>query len=184
MAPSGRHQRKALRRAAGQRARSRPRPAGRAGRDHGGHAPIDFGDPIVARRWKRSSLLAISIAAAVGITLFVLAPGVTSYQLGYTLALPGLITALVWIGKSRIGSAPTAAYPTGPGGALAARGLPDARYRRVPSGLAASVRRRPPSPGPRRGDSARRSQRRARPARPRETGIRASARSRGSCRPR
>jgi peptidoglycan/LPS O-acetylase OafA/YrhL len=60
---------------------------------------IDFGDPAVARRWRRRSLAAISIGAAVGITWYALAPGVASYQVGYTLALPALITAAVWIGK-------------------------------------------------------------------------------------
>jgi peptidoglycan/LPS O-acetylase OafA/YrhL len=60
---------------------------------------IDFTDPVVARRWKRRSLAAISVGAAVGITWYALAPGVASYQIGYTLALPAIITAMVWIGK-------------------------------------------------------------------------------------
>jgi peptidoglycan/LPS O-acetylase OafA/YrhL len=60
---------------------------------------IDFTDPVVARRWKRRSLAAISVGAAVGITWYALAPGVASYQIGYTLALPAIITAIVWIGK-------------------------------------------------------------------------------------
>ena len=60
---------------------------------------IDFTDPVVARRWRRRSLAAISISAALGITWYALAPGVASYQIGYTLALPAIITAIVWIGK-------------------------------------------------------------------------------------
>jgi peptidoglycan/LPS O-acetylase OafA/YrhL len=44
-------------------------------------------------------VLAISILAAGGITWYALAPGVASYQVGYTLALPAIITAIVWIGK-------------------------------------------------------------------------------------
>jgi hypothetical protein len=35
----------------------------------------------------------------VGITWYALAPGIASYQIGYTLALPAIITAIVWIGK-------------------------------------------------------------------------------------
>ncbi len=53
----------------------------------------------MARRWRRRSLLAASIGVLVGISWYVLAPGVASYQVGYTLALPGIITALVWVGK-------------------------------------------------------------------------------------
>jgi hypothetical protein len=87
MAPPGRHERRALRKAAGVRAR-----AGRLRKDE--HV-TDFTDPVVARRWRRRSLTAISISAAVGITWYALAPGVASYQLGYTLALPALITAAV-----------------------------------------------------------------------------------------
>ena len=60
---------------------------------------IDFTDPVLARRWRRRSLVAISISAALGITWYTLAPGGASYQIGYTLALPAIITAIVWIGK-------------------------------------------------------------------------------------
>jgi peptidoglycan/LPS O-acetylase OafA/YrhL len=91
MAPPGRHERRALRKAAGVRAR-----AGRLRKDE--HV-TDFTDPAVARKWKRRSLTAISISAAAGTTWYALEPGVASYQVGYTLALPALITASVWIGK-------------------------------------------------------------------------------------
>ncbi len=59
---------------------------------------IDFTDPAVARRWKRRSLAAISLAAAAGIGWYAADPGVLSYQVGYTLALPALITTIVWVG--------------------------------------------------------------------------------------
>jgi hypothetical protein len=39
------------------------------------------------------------VSAAGGVLWYVLEPGVASYQVGYTLALPVLITALVWIGR-------------------------------------------------------------------------------------
>jgi hypothetical protein len=39
------------------------------------------------------------VSAAGGMLWYVLEPGVASYQVGYTLALPALITALVWIGR-------------------------------------------------------------------------------------
>src|SRR4029077_5823822 len=95
MAPPGRHRRRGLRKAAGVRGRS-----GRLRRDRGvREVAVDFTDPTVARRWRRRSLTAISISAALGITWYALAPGVASYQVGYTLALPALITAIVWIGK-------------------------------------------------------------------------------------
>jgi hypothetical protein len=71
----------------------------RAGRRRKDERVIDFGDPVVARRWRRRSLAAISISAAVGIAWYAAAPGVASYQVGYTLALPALITAAVWVGK-------------------------------------------------------------------------------------
>ncbi len=93
MAPPSRHSRKALRKAAGLRARSGRR------KDNGPEVTIDFTDPAVARRWRRRSLLAISVGAVGGITWYTLAPGIASYQVGYTLALPALITAIVWIGK-------------------------------------------------------------------------------------
>ena len=41
----------------------------------------------------------ISVGAAVGIAWYVLAPGVGAYTIGYTLALPAIITAIVWVGK-------------------------------------------------------------------------------------
>jgi hypothetical protein len=44
---------------------------------------IDFTDRVVARRWKRRSLAAISVGAAVGITWYALVPGVASCQIGY-----------------------------------------------------------------------------------------------------
>jgi len=94
MPPPGRHERRVLRKAAGLRARSRRR---RKDEVHG--VTIDFTDPAVARRWRRRTLLAISVGAAVGITWYALAPGVASYQIGYTLALPALVTAIIWIGK-------------------------------------------------------------------------------------
>ena len=94
MPPPGRHERRVLRKASGLRARSRRR---RKDEVHG--VTIDFTDPAVARRWRRRTLLAISLGAAVGITWYALAPGVASYQIGYTLALPALVTAIVWIGK-------------------------------------------------------------------------------------
>ncbi|HEX4563643.1 MAG TPA: hypothetical protein VH115_04235, partial [Solirubrobacteraceae bacterium] len=34
-----------------------------------------------------------------GVTWYALEPGVASYQVGYTLALPGVITAIVWVGR-------------------------------------------------------------------------------------
>lgn len=43
--------------------------------------------------------MAISISGALGTTWYTLAPGVASYQIGYTLALPAIITAIVWVGK-------------------------------------------------------------------------------------
>lgn len=92
MGPEGqRPSRRALRKAAGLRARS-----GRLRKDE--HV-LDFGDPAVARKWRRRSVMAISVGAAAGITWYALAPGVASYQVGYTLTLPALITAVVWIGK-------------------------------------------------------------------------------------
>src|ERR1700683_2497873 len=95
MAPSGRHRRRHLRKASGRRAR-----AGLTRKDRGVRdVTIDFTDPVVARRWRRRSLATISISAALGITWYTLAPGIASYQIGYTLALPAIITALVWIGK-------------------------------------------------------------------------------------
>jgi hypothetical protein len=59
----------------------------------------DFGDPAVARRWRRRWYAAISVGAAGGITWYALEPGVASYQIGYTLALPAIITVTVWVGK-------------------------------------------------------------------------------------
>jgi len=94
MPPPGRHERRILRKAAGLRARSR-----RRRKDEVHEVTIDFTDPAVARRWRRRTLLAISVGAAGGITWYALAPGVASYQIGYTLALPAIITAIVWIGK-------------------------------------------------------------------------------------
>src|SRR6516162_6757987 len=94
MAPPGRHERRVLRKATGLRARSR-----RLRKDEVDELTIDFTDPVVARRWKRRSLAAISVGAAVGITWYALAPGVAAYTIGYTLALPAIITAIVWIGK-------------------------------------------------------------------------------------
>ncbi|HEV7528977.1 MAG TPA: hypothetical protein VGO29_08775 [Solirubrobacteraceae bacterium] len=95
MSPLGRHKRRELRKAAGRRAR-----VGRPRRDREAHeVTIDFTDPVVARRWRRRSVAAISISAAAGITWYTLAPGVASYQIGYTLALPAIVTAIVWIGK-------------------------------------------------------------------------------------
>jgi peptidoglycan/LPS O-acetylase OafA/YrhL len=46
-------------------------------------------------------LLAISVGAGVGIAWYALAPGDISYQVGYSLALPGpgIITLIVWVGK-------------------------------------------------------------------------------------
>lgn len=44
--------------------------------------------------------MAVSLGAVVGITWYALAPGVASYQIGYTLALPAIITAIVWIGQT------------------------------------------------------------------------------------
>ena len=93
MPPRRRHDRKALRKTAVARARARPR------KDVDRERVIDFTDPAVARRWRRRSLLSVSVAAGVGITWYALAPGVASYQVGYTLALPGLITLIVWVGK-------------------------------------------------------------------------------------
>src|ERR1700730_14352320 len=95
MAPSARHRRRQLRKAAGRRARAGLRREDREVRQ----VTIDFTDPVLARRWRRRSLVAISISAALGITWYTLAPGVASYQIGYTLALPAIITAIVWIGK-------------------------------------------------------------------------------------
>jgi peptidoglycan/LPS O-acetylase OafA/YrhL len=95
MSPSGRRRRRELRKAAGRRARAgRPR-RHREARE----VTIDFTDPVVARRWRRRSVAAISIGAVAGITWYTLAPGVASYQIGYTLALPAIVTAIVWIGK-------------------------------------------------------------------------------------
>lgn len=72
----------------------------RSGKDRGARdVTIDFTDPVVARRWRRRSLVAISISAVLGITWYALAPGIASYQIGYTLALPAIITVIVWIGK-------------------------------------------------------------------------------------
>jgi peptidoglycan/LPS O-acetylase OafA/YrhL len=93
MPPPGRHERRVVRKAVGLRARSRRR------KDEVHEVTIDFTDPAVARRWKRRSLAVISVGAAVGITWYALAPGVASYQIGYPLALPALITAIVWVGK-------------------------------------------------------------------------------------
>ena len=95
MAPSRRHSRRSLRKAAGRRARAGALRKDRGARDD----TIDFTDPVVVRRWKRRSLAAISVGAAVGITWYALAPGVAAYTIGYTLALPAIITAIVWIGK-------------------------------------------------------------------------------------
>jgi peptidoglycan/LPS O-acetylase OafA/YrhL len=93
MAPPGRHERKALRKAFAVRARTRRQ------KDEVPDVTIDFTDPAVAPKWKRRSLAAVSVGAAVGITWYALAPGVGAYTIGYTLALPGIITAIVWIGK-------------------------------------------------------------------------------------
>jgi len=60
---------------------------------------IDFGDPRVRRRWLTVAITAMILAAGGGILWYVLEPGVASYQVGYTLALPAIITALVWIGR-------------------------------------------------------------------------------------
>jgi peptidoglycan/LPS O-acetylase OafA/YrhL len=71
----------------------------RSGRVRKDEHVTDFTDPAVARKWKRRSLAAISVGAAVGISWYALAPGVGAYTIGYTLALPAIITAMVWIGK-------------------------------------------------------------------------------------
>jgi hypothetical protein len=95
MAPPGRHGRNALLKAWRERARAR----GRRKKPKSDEITIDLTDPEVARRWRRWSLLAISVGTTGGIAWYVAAPGVASYQIGYTLALPGIITAIVWIGR-------------------------------------------------------------------------------------
>jgi peptidoglycan/LPS O-acetylase OafA/YrhL len=60
---------------------------------------IDLGNPRVRQRWLVVTATAMLVGAAGGISWYALEPGVASYQVGYTLALPALITALVWIGR-------------------------------------------------------------------------------------
>ncbi|HYM55988.1 MAG TPA: hypothetical protein VES97_11535 [Solirubrobacteraceae bacterium] len=60
---------------------------------------IDLGDPRVRRKWLAVTLTVMLVSAAGGMLWYVLEPGVGSYQVGYTLTLPALITALVWIGR-------------------------------------------------------------------------------------
>jgi peptidoglycan/LPS O-acetylase OafA/YrhL len=94
MAPQGgKPSRRALRRARG--ARLRARTARRPRDEH----VTDLGDPRVRRKWLAVTLAVMVASAAGGILWYVLEPGVGSYQAGYTLALPALITALVWIGR-------------------------------------------------------------------------------------
>src|ERR1700685_1277348 len=95
MTSSGRHRRRQLRKDSGRRARAGLPRKHRGVRD----VTIDFTDPVVARRWRRRSLATISITPPLGIIGYTLAPGIASYQIGYTLALPAIITAIVWIGK-------------------------------------------------------------------------------------
>lgn len=95
MAPPSRHERKALLKGWRERARAR----GPSKWSKSDEITIDLTDPEVARRWRRRSLLAISVGTAGGIAWYAMAPGLASYQIGYSLALPGIITAIVWIGK-------------------------------------------------------------------------------------
>jgi peptidoglycan/LPS O-acetylase OafA/YrhL len=60
---------------------------------------IDLTDPRVRRKWLAVTIMVMLVSAAGGVLWYVLEPGVASYQVGYTLALPALITALVWIGR-------------------------------------------------------------------------------------
>jgi hypothetical protein len=60
---------------------------------------IDLTDPRTRRKWLMWTLTAMLVGAAGGIAWYVLAPGVASYQVGYLLVLPGLITALIWLGR-------------------------------------------------------------------------------------
>lgn len=60
---------------------------------------IDLGDPRVRRKWLMVTTTVMLVGAVGGISWYALEPGVASYQVGYTLALPALITALVWIGR-------------------------------------------------------------------------------------
>lgn len=60
---------------------------------------IDLGDPRVLRKWLAVTVTVMLVSAAGGMLWYALEPGTVSYQVGYTLALPALITALVWIGR-------------------------------------------------------------------------------------
>ena len=72
---------------------------GRGASNRGGDVTIDFGDARVPRKGLAIALATMFVCAAGGIAWYVLAPGVASYEVGYTLALPGLITAMVWTGR-------------------------------------------------------------------------------------
>lgn len=85
--------RRAPRRARGARLRARPT------RQRKDEHVIDLGDPRVRWKWLAVTLTVMLASVAGGILWYVLEPGVGSYQAGYTLALPALITALVWIGR-------------------------------------------------------------------------------------
>jgi len=89
----GRSSRRALRKARGAQLRARPT------RQRKNEHVIDLGDPRVRRKWLAATVTVMLVGAGGGILWYALEPGVASYQVGYTLALPVLITALVWIGR-------------------------------------------------------------------------------------
>ncbi|HXM86943.1 MAG TPA: hypothetical protein VN889_04860 [Solirubrobacteraceae bacterium] len=60
---------------------------------------IDLTDPCVWRKWLAVTMTIMLLCAIGGILWYTLEPGVASYQVGYVLALPALITALVWVGR-------------------------------------------------------------------------------------
>lgn len=60
---------------------------------------IDLTDPRVRQKWLVITVTVMLLSATGGILWYALEPGIASYQIGYALALPALITALVWIGR-------------------------------------------------------------------------------------
>jgi len=64
---------------------------------HGGRGPANHAKPFLSSRAKRRWLIASVLAALAGATLYAVAPGVASTQVGLPLTLPLLFIALVWL---------------------------------------------------------------------------------------